>query len=1745
MKLNISAVLRHAPRAKHHPFVTQSEHRPALIETVSFDLVCATANVLTLYQNRAEHGRGITARLEALLKAFDHEGIMVVGVQETRSQMQGHTTCLEYHVLASPATAKGVGGVQLWVRRKWKTHKGIIHISHADLRILHADPQFMVVKLAHDDLRLIFLVGHAPNCPTFDAATTYWNRLSHAIPPALRSWPLIGFIDANARVGSIVSEVIGPFGQEDENLPGECFHQWLHDQSLFLPQTFEAHHHGDHDTWTHSSGATARLDYIAVDQVLRQEGISSRIASVDLTLHHADHCSVQAAIPIQCRIAKHDQKAPPTVAQVHAPPCIAWHNDVHTHAAALQQWMQASQPLRAKAYCRKHHLQESTWTMIQAKRFHWNRLRQLRRTLRHGILRELFQSWKNKQVHDTVASLRPWLCLTDRAIALHSWQYQRLCSTVTAAVRLDDQQFYAALADEQGAVAADEGLSGLWRKIKHLLPKSIAKKKANIRCTGPQIDDLTDHYSQLEAGREIAYEDLLQQCAQRQLAAQDDLPLRIQLADLPTRVEVEQICKLAKRRKAPGLDGVQAEHLQALMSAHSEVFFSLLFKMWTVSAEPVQFKGGYICSIAKKHGALTAAGMRGIMLLDVLGKLHHSLMRRKLLPWASQNRMETQFGGFKGQQTVFASLLLRSYVKVTEAKKVSLAIIFVDVRNAFHCMLRQHAFATIMHLPAKLQQILTAEGLDVEQLTNDIAAHAQAFDSAPSTVARLIKDAHCDTWFTCPGSDKCFETARGSRPGSPIADLAYNIMTSALMKELQKALHQFPLIQSANLFMECLSPTIAWVDDIALPLPCLQAKEMDGLISEVMQRVHQIFRGYGLRLNCASGKTEAIVHYRGHGAPACRKAQVIESFSRLSVPGHESLHVVTQYTHLGIVVAQTCDLRQDLKIKLGKASAAYRSMSKSIFLNRRLAIPIRLKLLDALVLPIVFYGSGSWPLLNARQFQHLSAVITKWQRQIAGDGFWKSQTITDAEFRAKWRIPPLAVRLAKHRLLFLLQLHRHGPRVVWDVITAEDALCQSTWFDALRHALQWMGTMIPDFPAQEWTCEEILQWTQNAHAQMPNTIRRAVARYLTQEQTIHHVAFMHRSIKQICQQFGVCFDEPPDASNDGSLTGVFVCATCSKCFSTIQGLTAHRWKQHGHISEERRFVYNGVCEGCRKCFWTAQRLQQHLRYSRRKPNGCFWWVSQHLDPLDQPETVAMPSLFQGQHRLPCTAAAGPDPQTVSTRWSRQHQIDWQIWQDEWKQHGFPEELSSSLCDAVHDALSDATLQWCTDPTCDLTWTWCEIVEEYHHDDAQHSQAIWAFALWGRVSMYDVIDQIDDVDHKIHVEEQYLQLIYEMPVAGLLDRLERLHRARPPEPSISTPLTSACDHRQPQPSEPLHSAFDQSAHLLGPINNPEVCSWPNQTGVPICELPDGRRVLILLHLFSGRRREGDCHDWATRLVSQYLPGFDIMMLSIDTAVGGAHCDLLSGPGLDSLLRIVQTGIVTGTLSGPPCETWSAARHLPPPSQGIGRWPRPLRSSERAWGLAFLTHRELHQLATGSALMLSNIKIELMVVLNGGAAMLEHPDLPEDPAYASVWRTPLQSRICGAAPGHQRLHVKQWKYGASAVKPTLIRVMGLPRSATTLHAQAIPGLQKPTNILAGRDEQTGQFRTACAKEYPSGFCRALVVTLFTGLARRMKSEGTIIRNLSLLEERDKQWLDCVATLSTTSFSSKFLPDYQPKC
>lgn len=306
-----------------------------------------------------------------------------------------------------------------------------------------------------------------------------------------------------------------------------------------------------------------------------------------------------------------------------------------------------------------------------------------------------------------------------------------------------------------------------------------------------------------------------------------------------------------------------------------------------------------------------------------------------------------------------------------------------------------------------------------------------------------------------------------------------------------------------------------------------------------------------------------------------------------------------------------------------------------------MAVSIRLKLLESLVLPILFYGAGSWSTLPFRLFQRLEAVIMRWQRQIIGNGFWSETPLTDAELRAFWQLPCLGLRLIKHRLLFAIQLHRHAPHVVWDTVTAADTSGDTSWLAAVRRAAQWYLDMngISDVPMD--TTIDVLQWLHSLPAQAPKAIRRAVSRQLLQEHAAHRVLRAHREIKALCLHHGVQFDDVLPQEQLNAVT--FSCPDCCKSFSTIQGLNAHRWKQHQQISEERSYVFSSTCLSCGRCFWTAQRLQQHLRYSRKYPQGCLWWLKQHIQPTSTSEPIRMPEIHHGRLRLPWTCSHGPLP----------------------------------------------------------------------------------------------------------------------------------------------------------------------------------------------------------------------------------------------------------------------------------------------------------------------------------------------------------------------------------------------------------------------------------------------------------------------------------------------------------------------
>ena len=177
------------------------------------------------------------------------------------------------------------------------------------------------------------------------------------------------------------------------------------------------------------------------------------------------------------------------------------------------------------------------------------------------------------------------------------------------------------------------------------------------------------------------------------------------------------------------------------------------------------------------------------------------------------------------------------------------------------------------------------------------------------------------------------------------------------------------------------------------------------------------------------------------------------------------------------------------------------------------------------------------------------------------------------------------------------------------------------------------------------------------------------------------------------------------------------------------------------------------------------------------------------------------------------------------------------------------------------------------------------------------------------------------------------------------------------------------------------------------------------------------------------------------------------------------------------------------------------------------------------------------------MLHSMLLETLICLAGGGSIMEHPSLPDDEEFASIWRTMVHRFLLMRAPLAAMVRIEQWRYGALSVKPTILRGLGLPKLAQHLHACKLPNLTRPTVVLSGFDRTKGCFRTAAAKEYPAGLCEALVRSSFQSLRIRLRQAGTHAVQWQTFSADARTWAQALAARSEIVAEKSFLPDYQP--
>ena len=450
-----------------------------------FQIQVATANVLSLFPADQSSGNYISARAESLLRQFDECQIDVIGFQETRSKAFGHSQQGAFHILSAPANSKGQFGVQLCIRSTIQGPHGDLDIAPQHLRILAHDPRYLIVQFQHGDMQVLFIVAHAPCEDASDAADRFWHSVNQHIPHHCHGWTTVALIDANARLGNLISSHVGDHQADTQNHNGQVLHNWLSHNDLYLPQTFDTCHCGSAPTWTHPTGSSARLDFIAlskdIDRLTTKSWVDDRI---DLSIVRADHLCVCAQFWIQgkpCssrRPVHYDSQVLPSSQP------LTWSTNVHDHAAILQTDILAANPRQTIPRSRKPHLQESTWELIRNKKWHHKQAKHATRSWRLGILREIFGAWKDN--HSSCPSSAKWQKECLFSIEWHHSQSRLYALQAKKACRQDDIAFYERLA--QNTADAIHGFMKRQPKFGTQSDPCCPKLARNVHLTSGVLD---------------------------------------------------------------------------------------------------------------------------------------------------------------------------------------------------------------------------------------------------------------------------------------------------------------------------------------------------------------------------------------------------------------------------------------------------------------------------------------------------------------------------------------------------------------------------------------------------------------------------------------------------------------------------------------------------------------------------------------------------------------------------------------------------------------------------------------------------------------------------------------------------------------------------------------------------------------------------------------------------------------------------------------------------------------------------------------------------------------------------------------------------------------------------------------------------------------------------------------------------------------------------------------------------------
>ena len=371
------------------------------------------------------------------------------------------------------------------------------------------------------------------------------------------------------------------------------------------------------------------------------------------------------------------------------------------------------------------------------------------------------------------------------------------------------------------------------------------------------------------------------------------------------KAETEKAINRMKNNKATGPDEIAVEQIKNLGEFGIEKLTLILNEIYDSGEFPEDLSKSIFITLPKKPGAIECELYRTISLMSHTTKiLLHVLMNRarnKLKPEIS----DVQYSFVEDKSTRNAIFIICMLSERAVEMQKNLYLCFIDYRKAFDKVKHEQLI--------NMLELLDIYGKDL-RVVRSIYWEQTAAIKIDNEISPFIK------------------VKRGVKQGCVFSPDLFKLYSENILREIQD--QAGILIGGHNL------NNIRYADDIVL------IADSEENLQKILDKVVSESESKGLSINCE--KTECLVVSKQKTRPTCNVTI-----------NNEKIKQVDKFEYLGSLITSDAKCDQEINRRIGMAKVALQKMKK-LLCNSKVAMKIKLRVLECYVIPILIYSSECW-----------------------------------------------------------------------------------------------------------------------------------------------------------------------------------------------------------------------------------------------------------------------------------------------------------------------------------------------------------------------------------------------------------------------------------------------------------------------------------------------------------------------------------------------------------------------------------------------------------------------------------------------------------------------------------------------------------------------------------------------------------------------------------------------------------------